>query len=103
MMALNRALLTVIFGFAFWQIRTISAPMPSPSRSQSVQIINMSERLASLIKFLSMGMESLNVCNDTGASNRSIGSQEDQTLKAPWKQGFITWPETAVIVKYELV
>jgi hypothetical protein len=47
MMALNFALLTLMFLFARRQTLTISLPICSPSRSQSVQIINRSAFRAS--------------------------------------------------------
>lgn len=53
MMALNLARLTTICGFDLRQTETISEPMCSPSRSQSVQIIRSCALRASFFKFVS--------------------------------------------------
>jgi hypothetical protein len=57
MIALNLARLTTILGFTFLQTATISLPMCSPSRSQSVQIISKVAIRASAFRFVSMDLE----------------------------------------------
>lgn len=54
MMALKRARLTTMFGLARRQTLATMAPMNSPSRSQSVQIIRWVAFLASASRFASM-------------------------------------------------
>ena len=53
--ALNLALLTIIFLLLFLHTSATSDPICSPSRSQSVQIMTISARRASFWRFLSIG------------------------------------------------
>jgi hypothetical protein len=55
MIALNLALLTIIFLLLFLHTSATSDPICSPSRSQSVQIMTISARRASFWRFLSIG------------------------------------------------
>jgi hypothetical protein len=57
MIALNLALLTMIFLLLFLHTSATSDPICSPSRSQSVQIMTISARRASFWRFLSIGFK----------------------------------------------
>ena len=103
MMALNLALVTLILGFAFLQIFLISLPMCSPSRSQSVQIINSSAPLASLIRLSSIVLLPVGIFSSIGASNRANGSQEFHARKFDSKSCSMTCPATDVTVYWERV
>lgn len=96
MIALNRARLTRRLGFTLRQTRTISDPICSPSLSQSVQIINVFARLASLSRFFSMFLASSDTWVSTGASNSSKGSHDPHFLCVRVKSWVVRWPETDV-------
>jgi len=55
---LNLARVTWMRGLAFWQTEATSAPMFSPSRSQSVQIMTCCDRCACWIRFRSTAKSS---------------------------------------------
>jgi hypothetical protein len=102
-MALNLALFTTMWERDFLHTLTISLPMFSPSRSQSVQIIRVSAVRASVNRFRSILLLSAGTALWIGASNSVIGSQEFHCLYCSGKSWASKWPETEVTVKCELV
>ncbi len=76
MMALNLARFTLIFALALRHIFAISAPMFSPSRSQSVHIMSICARLASVLRFSAIVFASVFTLHTMGASNSTKGSQD---------------------------
>ena len=76
MMALKRARVTTMLGFAFIHSFIISHPICSPSLSQSVQIMTMSALRASASRFFSMAFLSGGMNVLTSASNNAIGAHE---------------------------
>lgn len=104
--ALNLALVTLILPFPCLHTFTISIPILSPSRSQSVQIITSSAPRASARKFSAIALAPLDTRAATGVSNSTKGSHELQERYAPKppspspevKSYSVRWPATAVTV-----
>ena len=76
MMALKRARVTTMLGFAFIHSFIISHPICSPSLSQSVQIMSLWAFRASFLRFWAIEAASFLTSAMMGASKRSNGSQE---------------------------
>ena len=85
MIALNLARRTVMPVFTFLHTPAISAPMFSPSLSQSVHIMSVCARRASLSRFRAMVSEPFLTRETMGASKRTKGSHDCQLLNADSK------------------